>query len=815
MPKKEPTNINIPIGVLNNVIPRTAHKISDTTSAVSVARKSQKIARAARVFDKISKFKAIVLRIKMDVAGPGPNIGLDASDHAPASWADRIFGANSPVSQTISQPLFQIWARIPELHAGLQPPQAVGENASNEDNWLIDQHDIFTAESSATAPCNPGDIVWVDYGNRGNYSDPIYLGPVISDRTVPKNINGSVSAGEAHSLGSGTGTGKCNASTLGGSSPAGDSLPGSNVPAITSGKEFHSLNDTGKYIWWLYDHQVRNLGAVRSWWMANNDARLRAYTVWAAGYWINKLNAESYITDVPLSGWPKGMPKWMILAQVVWGVMWRECRHNPIGIYQHDPKKAIAKAHATAYGVSQVPLFRFKIEKKADGLGNWMARAKLGSEANNALTDMNHWDLLDPVQAIDFTMVSYIRLFRKYGKSGQHFYNKGGLEYWMNRHKSDPTAKNKHLLGIWWAGSNIVKCTRKQNDITIKGPLLWQGGDKSNEYLSAAASFIDAQSVNATTFPAFAERPIPKIESAFSSFKASFTGTLTKKADPASSKEKKKGGNSTQTPSTVAPAIDKNCVDTAGKPPGHDNESRREPSTPPEKLVIANIDSPWSKGIAFSTYKRKKGVDQIILHESIGHSRKGCARFLVKKGFGVHFIIDQSGGITQHVEMGRATSHAKRHNYRSVGIELINPYIGKRRKSSTKGITVPIKFFPSSTKRSGIITNSKEQLKSLERVVNWVLRKVPTIGRKVPGQRSQEFFWGTGNKWPNAIGVLPHCWVSNNRSDGLFAAHYMWCVLNLGMNSQKAYATTLRSIRAVAHKTRSPRWTNYNIQEKA
>ena len=119
----KPTSLNPPLGLLNNIGTATGKpRITAEESAASIARMTQKQALSHQVFKNISKFKAIVLRVKRGASGPGlynnsEKLDSTVSRHAPASWGDRLFGISSPLELDEDVQLIQIWARIPELHA--------------------------------------------------------------------------------------------------------------------------------------------------------------------------------------------------------------------------------------------------------------------------------------------------------------------------------------------------------------------------------------------------------------------------------------------------------------------------------------------------------------------------------------------------------------------------------------------------------------------------------------------------------------------------------------------------------------------------
>lgn len=118
-------------------------------------------------FQNISSLKGIVLRIDNNPNTPEPN-----------SWISRIYNFEK------TQSLKHLKVRIPEIHAALPDPEKYGNNAGDS-NKVIDMYPTFIAlnEEISNKPVAPGDIVLVDFGNRINLTQPIYLGPVFSQPT--------------------------------------------------------------------------------------------------------------------------------------------------------------------------------------------------------------------------------------------------------------------------------------------------------------------------------------------------------------------------------------------------------------------------------------------------------------------------------------------------------------------------------------------------------------------------------------------------------------------------------------------------------
>ena len=82
-------------------------------------------------------------------------------------------------SETGGEPpkLVRIKVRVPELHSHLRAPSAWGDTEGDH-HLAIDMHPTYVAQTDAVPEPAVGDVVWVDYTNKNDFTDPIYLQPV-------------------------------------------------------------------------------------------------------------------------------------------------------------------------------------------------------------------------------------------------------------------------------------------------------------------------------------------------------------------------------------------------------------------------------------------------------------------------------------------------------------------------------------------------------------------------------------------------------------------------------------------------------------
>ena len=74
-------------------------------------------------------------------------------------------------------PLVRVKVRVPELHSHLVPPANWGDKPGSH-HREINLYPTYVAQDQSVPTPTPGDIVWVDYSNKNDFTDPIYIGPV-------------------------------------------------------------------------------------------------------------------------------------------------------------------------------------------------------------------------------------------------------------------------------------------------------------------------------------------------------------------------------------------------------------------------------------------------------------------------------------------------------------------------------------------------------------------------------------------------------------------------------------------------------------
>lgn len=170
----------------------------------------RKIAERSYTPDAVSNtgpYKAIVLKVEEN-----------PTKSEAGSWLNTFF------DETPHGSFVRIKARIPEIHSMLPIPRSWGNGS--DDHAAIEMYPTFTAQKQDVEKPVVGSIVWVDFGNKTNFTDPIYIGPVIESKT-PVIGYGAVSPANLH-------LNSC-AGSFNSDSPVGDPISGRNKALAHTG----------------------------------------------------------------------------------------------------------------------------------------------------------------------------------------------------------------------------------------------------------------------------------------------------------------------------------------------------------------------------------------------------------------------------------------------------------------------------------------------------------------------------------------------------------------------------------------------------
>lgn len=166
-----------PYGALNPQLANGARQSDsfvyyDSDSIFPVIQKIIKKFDSTDVLRDSGPYRAVVLRIEQN-EGEDPSIG---------TWIENVFP--DPLEQRPN--LVKIRARVPELQAHL--PEPIIGDLSPQNQFLIGAHPLFIANNVNLPIPAEGSIIYVDFGNKVTFEDPIYLGPVLEGKGATANV---------------------------------------------------------------------------------------------------------------------------------------------------------------------------------------------------------------------------------------------------------------------------------------------------------------------------------------------------------------------------------------------------------------------------------------------------------------------------------------------------------------------------------------------------------------------------------------------------------------------------------------------------
>jgi len=90
-------------------------------------------------------------------------------------------------SEAPSPELVKIKVRVPELHSMLPPPDQWGD-VDGDHHAIINLYPTYIAQSDLVVIPAVRDVVWVDYTNKNNFTDPIYIRPVTEKKYFMEQV---------------------------------------------------------------------------------------------------------------------------------------------------------------------------------------------------------------------------------------------------------------------------------------------------------------------------------------------------------------------------------------------------------------------------------------------------------------------------------------------------------------------------------------------------------------------------------------------------------------------------------------------------
>lgn len=221
----DPNQKTYAFGELNPVEPNYVEKRLNTKTMdpMRAMREAALDQFTSNTLEGAGPMKGIVLMVEEEPKAEG--------DVPPGDWLASFLNV-SDGEQTVP-PLKRYKVRIPEMHCMLpEPTQYVtSPNETGDHVKIISKYPTFVAKDtniSQEHPAAPGDLVWVDFGNRTNQTDPVFLGMVFPPTT---GAAGTTSSTNPH----GSPCGR-----LGGGPTGGNLSPDQRNRLSSSGKHFGS-----------------------------------------------------------------------------------------------------------------------------------------------------------------------------------------------------------------------------------------------------------------------------------------------------------------------------------------------------------------------------------------------------------------------------------------------------------------------------------------------------------------------------------------------------------------------------------------------
>lgn len=127
----------------------------------------------------VGPIKGVVLKKK-----DGP-VGSAANQAANNSWLSSLFGDSAMPNLPV------YYVRIPEFHSHLPEPE---DYANCPDSMAILYPEFICMKEGPDNNANPGDLVWVDFIDRENFTDPIFIGKIENKNNNTPSAGLSVSS---------------------------------------------------------------------------------------------------------------------------------------------------------------------------------------------------------------------------------------------------------------------------------------------------------------------------------------------------------------------------------------------------------------------------------------------------------------------------------------------------------------------------------------------------------------------------------------------------------------------------------------------
>lgn len=225
---------------------------------------------------------------------------------------------------------------------------------------------------------------------------------------------------------------------------------------------------------------------------------------------------------------------------------------------------------------------------------------------------------------------------------------------------------------------------------------------------------------------------------------------------------------------------------------------------PGESLLIAGVSIPVDgidveQGRPFAASEREpEQVTQVIIHESVTTSAANADSVLRRRKIdgrrnvlGVQAMIGEDAIVTQHNDLATdRLVHAARHNGRSIGLEIVNPYYPRHLRAGMPWRRVIDARWAHERR---YVVPTRAQLESLVAVLRGIFaasaRKLIAVPKAWPGVERGRISMSRHAGLIEAPGVQAHAYSAH--ADGAFPVLYAYLRLERGLSATDAYTTAI------------------------
>jgi len=205
---------------------------------------------------------------------------------------------------------------------------------------------------------------------------------------------------------------------------------------------------------------------------------------------------------------------------------------------------------------------------------------------------------------------------------------------------------------------------------------------------------------------------------------------------------------------------------------------------PPPGLDVLNFNDPSVHRFR-GRDRTGKPVTELVIHESVTRSAADTVAVLRQRKLGVHLVLDEHGGFTQHGDLAAdRLAHASQHNGPSIGIEVVTPYYPSYLKSGMAWSTVI--DAPWAHKKKYVLP-TPAQAEAVARFIEWVTSHASTLAipRTWIGLAGSALAMGTVE---SATKLRPGLYAHHyfGHADGAWLVLYAWLRLEAGLAPEAA-----------------------------